>query len=796
MLFGIHSELYERVHMHLEVDMHPSRSFRSVILVLLTIGCFSCAPTFALASISSELIKGWEKSLDDAEKDLANPDLNDARLLVLRDKVITLESDVKAVRLTVNDELTELNRDLDALGAPPEAGSPHEAPNLRSRRKQLNDQLSVADGLAKEADLTLSRAERVSENIKRQRRARFTDHIFTRSLTPFNESVWKKAAQEGFDVYNQFRTDLAPILNGVLDQKAMTFQGVGLLAGGLLFLFAPFAPRALVALRQPKKDPAPNYLQKLQKSISSGLIRGALPTLAILVFYESLVSGDSLSGQDIELLWGLSLSLIAYFLLTGICLAALSPNDSVWRIVHVSDVRARSICWAFRTLGLLFLLDHQVLTLLDIDEMSVETVAFHKSLFCGLVSFGLLLLLRKTFWVDDHARELGILGRDFKTLLLVLVLAIPLGVAFGYVSLAYFVTIHLVLSVALIGLVLLARQIAVETVSALFTKDSRFVGFILRHLAINDDDLDILCFWITGILSFVIYVIGLLTFFLLWSFDQKESMNGLANVFFGFKVGEVFLSPAKILSGFLIFATLLTITRFIQKALVTKVFPKARLDNGLRHSITSAVGYVGFALSVMTGISGMGVDLSNLAILAGALTVGIGFGLQNIVNNFVSGLILLVERPIKAGDMVAVGDHQGLVKKISVRATEIRTADRASVFIPNSNLISGVVLNRTHNNKIGRITIPVVIAFDSDARAARQILVGIAAQMQDIQKTPEPSVFLTSCSDGSTDLELVVFVENIERLSQVKNDLWLGIIDAFNSGGLKPPRRWLDPKLL
>ena len=190
-----------------------------------------------------------------------------------------------------------------------------------------------------------------------------------------------------------------------------------------------------------------------------------------------------------------------------------------------------------------------------------------------------------------------------------------------------------------------------------------------------------------------------------WGFSAPDIRDWVKSLLFGFEIGQFRISLVRILLGVVIFMALLFVTRLIQRRLRDNILIQPRMDPGIANSIDTAIGYTGTALAAIVAISYAGFDITNLAIVAGALSVGIGFGLQSIVNNFVSGLILLIERPIKVGDWVVVGGEQGTVKRISVRSTEIETFDRASLIVPNSELVTGRVLNWTHRNALGRVVL-------------------------------------------------------------------------------------------
>src|SRR5262249_40906638 len=216
----------------------------------------------------------------------------------------------------------------------------------------------------------------------------------------------------------------------------------------------------------------------------------------------------------------------------------------------------------------------------------------------------------------------------------------------------------------------------------------------------------------------------------------------------------------------------------------------------VRNSIRTAVGYAGILLAGLLGISAAGIDLSNLALVAGALSLGIGFGLQNVVSNFVSGLILLVERPFKVGDWVVAGDISGTVKKISVRATEIETFQRQTVIVPNSQFINSSVGNWTHRNKLGRIDLKIGVAYGTDARHAAEVLDGIVRSHPLVLKNPEPMVVFLNFGPLSYEFELRFFLADIMSGLAVQNDIRFTILEVFDRERIEIPSnpRAVDPR--
>jgi len=244
---------------------------------------------------------------------------------------------------------------------------------------------------------------------------------------------------------------------------------------------------------------------------------------------------------------------------------------------------------------------------------------------------------------------------------------------------------------------------------------------------------------------------------------------------------------AEIVFGVITFFVILALTGTTKRTLSERVLPQTQIDEGVQHSITAGIGYAGFVIAAALAIAVMGVDLSNIAIIAGALSVGIGFGLQNIVNNFVSGLILLIERPIKAGDWVVVGDKEGFVKQVSMRATEIETWHRASVIIPNSDLLSSALQNWTLRDKYGRVDMDIGVSLDSDPKVIEKVLLQVARRHPRVVRWPQPAVLLMAVGESRLQFQLRVYSDDIVWQWFIASDLRVEAVRRFKDEGIVIP---------
>lgn len=273
----------------------------------------------------------------------------------------------------------------------------------------------------------------------------------------------------------------------------------------------------------------------------------------------------------------------------------------------------------------------------------------------------------------------------------------------------------------------------------------------------------------------------------IWLLNQVEfdiMVNSLIN---GFTLSGFNVIPIRIIYAFFGLGFFSLMTRWCRRQVAIQT--SSGTAKGVQSSMASLVGYIGFSISVLMALLIAGVNLSGLALVAGALSVGIGFGLQNIVNNFVSGIILLVERPIKVGDRVLVGEYEGHVKSISIRSTVIHSLDRTDVILPNSELISGKVVNLMLDDKRYRLRIFVGVAYGSDTELVYNILQDIAKQHPDVihDETTEALILFNEFGDSSLNFELRVIIRDVNRRQRVRSELHYAIDAQFREHKIEIP---------
>lgn len=272
-----------------------------------------------------------------------------------------------------------------------------------------------------------------------------------------------------------------------------------------------------------------------------------------------------------------------------------------------------------------------------------------------------------------------------------------------------------------------------------------------------------------------------------WGFQDVIELLGEILNFTLFKLNETPVSVGSFVVFGIFMVVFIFIGKFVKSTLMKGVLPRFDIDKGMRYTLSRMSQYVVIVIGVLISFQFIGIDLSSLAVVFGLLSVGIGFGLQNLTSNFISGLIVLFERPISVGDRVVVNDIEGDVIEINIRSTKIRTLNNVSIIVPNSEFVSKDVVNYSHGDPTYRLDIEVGVAYGSDLDKVLQVMNDIAAENDRVLQTPEPKVHLTSFGDSAWNMELRVWIAEVGDYPDIRNILNQEIVRRFRENDIEIP---------
>jgi small-conductance mechanosensitive channel len=511
--------------------------------------------------------------------------------------------------------------------------------------------------------------------------------------------------------------------------------------------------------------------------------------------YFGLTASDLLSPTAERIILAGIASLVIVATVQGVTKTTLAITRPQWRLLNLSDGAAHQLYRYLMILSVVYGADFFISAVSQAAYMPFSVILGQSFISSALIA-GLIISI---LLIKEKGREGAAqrpIGRGYIRLPLWLIALAILGAALiGYVSFARFIAGQLIVT----STILIVAYLLIISASAFgqgMSDEKTIVGARLRDdLGLDQSGRERLALPVILILKGAIIIAAVPLILLLWGFDWYDIASWLRQALFGFEIGGVTLSITTILIALLLFIFGYIAAKFFQDWLDGSVLETAGVDPGVRDSVRTGVGYLGVGLAALLAVSYLGLSFSNIAIVAGALSVGIGFGLQSIVNNFVSGLILLAERPIKAGDWIIVGSHEGIVRKISVRSTEIETFDRANVIVPNSMLISDTVKNWTLHNSTGRMPIAVGVHYKSDPEQVRDILLEVAQDHPAVLSNPAPFVFFENFGDSALNLVLFVYLSNVNQSFAVRTDLRIAIVKAFRKHGIEIPYPQTDVHL-
>lgn len=745
------------------------------------------APTPLPTGADFDKVDATFKQIDTS---LERRNLSDADLQSLRQQVSPIADQLNGAIDQLAPRLVEIKTRLDQLGPAPDDKAPPENPAVTAERASQQKSYSDADELSKRAKLLSVRVDQIRAAIAARQRALFASSLFERAPSLANASLWSSVWREAPANVAAMRalfSDWIAAINARLDGWRMQAFWGGLAAAILIYALLAWLARRV--LSRSAAVEAPSRFLKILGVWWVALVI-AVPPIAMIYVLGAVLDSFDLTNERLQpLTQALWESVIRIALAAGIARGLFAPTRPAWRLPHVGDAASRRLVQVAVAVATLVSATRLVEALNEIINVSllfsVATRGLGAILSASALGGGLWGLGGASD--DNRSKSPGEKRRNWFSLMRILAwlagVAVIGAVLIGYPSLGSFLLDQAVWISAVASTFYMAAVLVDEAAAVGFKPTTHLGHWLVASLGVERNSLDLLGVLLSGLARLALFGVAAFLALAPWGIQSADVPFDFRTAFFGFKVGDVTVSPFNIVVAVAIFGFAYAAAHGLERWVDKSLLPHTALDQALRNSIATSLGYVGFIIATGLALGYLGLSVEKLAFVAGALSVGIGFGLQSIVNNFVSGLILLWERAVSVGDWIVVGADQGLVRRINVRSTEIETFDRSQVIIPNSSLVTGVVKNLVRTDRTGRLVIPLTVSGTADPEKVREVLVAVAKTHDLVLKIPAPQILFTGMSASALDFELSLFVADVESAFRVRSDLHFEVFKRFKAEG-------------
>lgn len=750
---------------------------------VLVLACLAMLPRPALAQAAKEdpdaELAAARETVEEIEQQLEDKKLGTSTLPDVRRQLLELQQRAEAIVAEQGPLLESAQARLGELGA---AAGAAEAPDIAAQRKALQSTASEIDARLKLARLLVVTSEQLADTADTQARERFTAELFdpTDSLlgTRFRSRLAAALPSDSLRLARTWR-DFRELVEGRtrwhwLGAAAMLAAAVALRA----WLHA-FINRAVLE-RAP-----PGRLRRSSHALALSVLALLVPGTAALAWLVAV--GDAADEPAWTALFAAATGIALFCAyVAGLGRALLSPRQPSWRLPQVSDAVAERLAHAPAWLALTLFVGWLLQRLAGIARVSLSMVIALEALVALALALALVRLISvrrrllrqappaapRTWWLA------ALTGTAW--LLLVGAIAAMLG---GYVALGSFIVGQLIWTLVLLGTGYLLWVFIDDAAAAwaALPPSGSAADELQQAAGLRRGQVAVLASALLRVLVLLVLMVLLLAPF---GEGPAQLLTRGLRLREGLTVGELQLRPAAMALAVIVIVVALAVVRLLQRWTALRLLPTTSLDAGMQASLVTLLGFVGSVLAVAMGLSAMGLALNQVAWIASALTVGIGFGLQAVVSNFVSGLILLAERPVKVGDWIALGGLEGDIRRINVRTTEIEMPDRSTVIVPNSEFITKVVRNVTHGVQAqGFVQVRLPMPLDCDAEQVRATLLRAFTEHKEVLQEPPPKVLLDGIEGDKLVFNASGFVSSPRLAAGTRSELLLRLMKELKGSG-------------
>nr|WP_295930207.1 DUF3772 domain-containing protein [uncultured Xanthomonas sp.] len=745
------------------------------------------------------LLDNAAKSLKDARGKEVDAG-NQAAFQDLVTQVSDASNDAQTAVDALAPQLAQVEARLQQLG-PAAAG---DSPDIAAQRKALTKQRDSLDSGVKRGKLMVVEARQLADEIERARAEHFSQELSLRSPSPLSPALWKQIAAD-------FPDDQAKLLAlytlGMQSlQDAIAEHGSGALGVGIaIALILLFPLRYLLrwlGKRYAVSRAPGSRLRRSGLAIWFLLLGTLTPGLAALALAEALRSIDAVPERLDAVLNGFVVVSFAAAFMGSLGASVLLPNQPSWRLFPIDDATARRLrkyTWATAALAWLssmLLVINQAARTSDSATVAADGVIALVYGVLILATLTSLSRLRRRQYAEaaaqalanaqppppgQHGGALALIGVLVKVAVVVALLAALLG----YLHLGLFITRQIIWITMIVGAIRLLMTFADDFALWLFASEGRIGRAANGAFGVRSSSLEQAGVLTSALIRVVLLLIGVGALLMPFGTNVSIVSDWFSLLSDGIRLSDkVVVYPGAIARAVLVLLLGLGVMQYLHRWLTQTYLPKTELDDGSRNSISTVARYVGIILAALWALAALGIGLERIALVVSALSVGIGFGLQSITQNFVSGLILLAERPVKIGDWIKIGDQEGDVRRISVRATEIQVGDRSTLIVPNSELITKTLRNMTLAGPLGRVQIQFAVSLSTDVGKLRALLLELYAAHPGVLDDPAPSVFIDSIANGHVTLNSFAYVASPRLTYGTRSELFFALLQRLAEEGI------------
>ncbi|MGJ7529544.1 DUF3772 domain-containing protein [Variovorax sp. GB1P17] len=712
----------------------------------------------------------------------------DARKLLTQINDIGTQADKFVAART--GELADLNARLGELGNPPAAGAT-EDPDITRQRTRLTKERNALDADIRLARLLSVDVRQRGTDLVSQRRALFEAQLTERAASPLTGEFWSDLKEAWPDDLERFKAMASAVNDGLLTatQPETRLQVIAaLIAALLLAVLGNWAAEHALTRLAARFLPA----GRLRRSV---LVIGIVASHVLLVavaahgFVAVLKEYATWEPQARKALQSMAQALVFMAFVIGLGRGLLATRRPSWRLPPIPDAMATRLAalpWLVALVAALAWTPAEVNALIDASFAAVVATHVLTALMLTALVASVLYLVKP---LRADAPEAGLPERPMWVGLLValiglLMITIWVLVALGYVALASFLASQITWSGIVAAAFYVLFKFADDVFMAVVSSRSTFGQRLQKSFNLAPQTLDQAATVLSAISRVALFFYMLIALAAPLGTGPGEVFQRSGKFGSGVKVGEFQLVPGAIFSAISVAVIGFVVLRVFKRWLERSYLPNTQLEPGMQSSITTLLGYVGGILVIAFTLSALGIGIERIAWVASALSVGIGFGLQAIVQNFISGLILLAEQPVKVGDWVVLGTAEGDVRRINVRATEIQLGDRSTLIVPNSEFITKTVRNMTLANAEGRVLIRLPMPLTTDAQRVRELILAACRSHEGVLETPAPSLTLEGIENGLLIFQAIAYVASPRLAGGVRSDLLFVILDELKKAAL------------